>query len=424
MSIRYFSSKYGFYKKSHDQRLKILKEFASLSDQDYALLKKFEAIDFETADRMVENVISVMPVPLGVAPHFLINGKNYFVPMAIEESSVIAAASYAAKLARPAGGFHVTSSKPIMIGQIQLKNICDGKKAIEAIEREKSVLIEKANRADPVLIDVGGGVCDIEIRFFQTRRGSMLVVHLLVNVCDAMGANIVNRMAESITPYLEKLTGGTAGVRIVSNLSVHRMVQARAVWQKSILGCDVIGNKIINGVLDAYELACVDPFRCATHNKGIMNGVDAVAIATGNDFRAIEAGVHAFAAFDGYKPLTHYYKDDNGDLVGELKIPLAVGIVGGITQSHPVAKICLKILGISSASELAQVMGAVGLAQNFAALRALVSEGISKGHMRLHSKNIAIAAGAPRELVDKISKQMIDDDNISVGRARELLKES
>jgi len=413
---------HGFYKKTHEQRLKIIKEFSSLSSSDSSVLQNFAELDFEAANRMIENVVSVMPVPLGVAPHFLINGKDYFVPMAIEESSVVAAASYAAKLARPSGGFYVSCTPPIMIGQVQLNEIDDIEVAIRAIEDQKKELIDIANSADPVLIDVGGGVRDIVCRRLKTRRGEVLMVHLLVDVQDAMGANIVNGMAEKVTSILEFITGGRAGLRIVSNLSVHRVVTAKAVWKKEELGSD----RIIEGVLDAYELACVDPFRCATHNKGIMNGIDAVAIATGNDFRAIEAGAHAFAALGGesgrYKPLTRYSKNENGDLVGELEIPLAVGIVGGITQCHPVAKVCLKILDVSTASELARIMGAVGLAQNFAAIRALVSEGISKGHMRLHSKNIAMSVGVPKEFVDDIAQQMIEEDNISVGRARELLE--
>ncbi|MBU1007853.1 hydroxymethylglutaryl-CoA reductase, degradative [Candidatus Dependentiae bacterium] len=414
------SSINGFYKKTQTQRLKVVQDFSSLSKEECSLLQDCRALDFDRANRMIENVVSSFPVPLGIALHFLINEKNYFVPMAIEESSVVAAASYAAKLARHTGGFSVTTTNPIMIGQVQLKNISDGDHAILAIESAKQELLALANSCDPVLISVGGGACDIMCRYLATDRGAMLIVHLMVDVQDAMGANIVNVMGEKITRKLEAITGGRAGLRIVSNLTVNRMVHARVVWP-----CESIGSEVIESILDAYEWACVDPFRCATHNKGIMNGIDAVALATGNDFRAIEAGAHAYAslASNGYAPLTSYEKDANGNLVGELELPLAVGMVGGITQCHPVAKICLKILGVETASELACVMGAVGLAQNFAALRALVSEGISKGHMRLHSKNIAMAAGAPREFVDSIAKQMIDEGDISVSRARALVSE-
>jgi hydroxymethylglutaryl-CoA reductase len=409
----------GFYKKTHSQRLEILREFCSISEKDFSLLRTFYSLDFDLANNMVENVVSSMPVPLGIATNFLINDRDYLVPMAIEEASVVAAASHSAKLARLAGGFFASASQPIMIGQVQIKQVKDVSRAVGAIEGHKKDLIEKANSVDPVLIAVDGGVRNIECRVIETRRGTMLIIHLLVDVRDAMGANIVNIMCEKLTPDLEKITGGKASLRIVSNLSLNRMVSASAVWKK-----EVVGASVIEEILDAYELACVDPFRCATHNKGIMNGIDAVAVATGNDFRAIEAGVHAYASFNSkYKPLSSYHKNSDGDLVGELEIPLAVGIVGGITQCHPIAKICLKILDVSSSCQLACVMCAVGLAQNFAALRALVSEGISKGHMRLHSKNIAIAAGVPKELVCTVARKMIQEDDISVGRARKLLQE-
>lgn len=375
------SNIHGFYKKTHDQRLQIIKKFSELSSEESIRLKLCEALDFERANRMIENVVSSLPVPLGIAPHFLINGKDYLVPMAIEEASVVAAAAYAAKLARFGGGFSVTATCPVMIGQIQLRSVFDVTKAIRAIEAAKQELLALANSGDPVLVGVGGGARDLVCRQVCTSRGTMLIVHLLVDVKDAMGANIVNVMGERITTQLERVTGGRAGLRIVSNLAVHRMVHARAVWSKELLGKDVIED-----ILDAYEWAKVDPFRCATHNKGIMNGIDAVALATGNDFRAIEAGAHAYAALDGYKPLSSYKKDEHGSLVGELELPLAVGTVGGITQYHPVTRVCLKILSIANACELASVMGAVGLAQNFAALRALVCEGISKGHMRLHMR--------------------------------------
>jgi hydroxymethylglutaryl-CoA reductase len=404
-----------FYNKVHDDRLKIIKNFSSLSEADVQNLKNLSLLDLETANRMIENVISVMPVPLGVAANFLIDKKEYFVPMAIEEASVIAAASYAAKLARETGGFSTKVSAPITIGQIQLKKLPDIKKAISAVEKYKGKLIAFANSCDPVLIEVGGGVRDIKCRSIKTSRGDMLILHLLVDVQDAMGANIVNRMGEKITPLLEQITRAKAGARIISNLSTHRMVEASATWCKKDLT-----DFVIEEIIDIYELACVDPFRCATHNKGVMNGIDAVAIATGNDFRAIEAGAHSWT--NGCKPLTHYYKNKNGDLAGELKMPLTVATVGGITQTHPMVKICLKILGIKRASELASVMAAVGLAQNFAALRALASEGISRGHMRLHSKNIAIMAGAPKEYVDIVAQQMVDEDNVSVSRARELVE--
>jgi hydroxymethylglutaryl-CoA reductase len=405
----------GFYNKTHSDRLKIIKNFSALAESDIQKLKNLSLLDFETANRMIENVISAMPIPLGIAANFLIDNKEYFVPMAIEEASVVAAASHAAKLARATGGFSTKVTQSITIGQIQLKNIPDVKKATAAVEKYKEKLIAFANSCDPVLIEVGGGVRDIKCRPLKTSRGDMLILHLLVDVQDAMGANIVNRMGEKITPLLEQITRAKTGVRIISNLSTHRMVESYAVWRKKDLS-----EKIIEEILDVYELACVDPYRCATHNKGVMNGIDAVAIATGNDFRAIEAGAHSYSC--GNKPLTRYYKNKDGDLVGELKMPLTVATVGGITQTHPMVEVCLKILGVTRAQELASVMAAVGLAQNFAALRALASEGISKGHMRLHSKNIAIMAGAPNAYVEIVAQQMVDEDNISVARARELVE--
>jgi len=368
----------GFHKKTHDQRLEMLEQFSDLSEEEILLLKVTSSFDFDLANRMVENVISSIQIPLGVATNFLINKKEYFVPMATEESSVIAAASLGAKLARETGGFQVEAAEPIMIGQIQLKSLKDFDLAEKIILEHKQELLALASSCDPVLIGVGGGAREIECRVLETPRGQMLLIHLLVDVRDAMGANIVNTMAEKIAPELERLTGGKVGLRIVSNLSSHRMVKARAVWSK-----EIIREFVLEEILDAHALAQADPFRCATHNKGVMNGIDAVALATGNDFRAIEAGAHAWAA---NKPLTRYHKNKDGNLVGELEMPLAVGIVGGVTQYHPMAKLSLKILGVSSSQELACVMGAVGLAQNFAALRALVSEGICQGHMRLHKQ--------------------------------------
>ncbi len=390
-----------------------------MTEKETDELESFSSLDFNSADRMVENVISLMPIPLGVATNFIINKRDYLIPMATEESSVIAAASYAAKLARTNGGFTSSASDPVMIGQIQLKNIKDINKAILKINNNKQNLIESANKCDAVLLEHGGGVKDILCRSVLTNRGKMLIVHLLVDVRDAMGANVVNIMSEKITDSLEKLTGGQAGLRIVSNLSVYRTVKSSCIWRKLDLG-----EQVIDGILDSYALASVDQFRCVTHNKGIMNGIDALAVATGNDFRAIEAGAHGFACFNkSYSPLASYYKSDNGDLIGELEMPLSVGIIGGITNLHPISKIVLKILGVKTSNDLSVIMGAVGLAQNFAALRALVSEGITRGHMRLHSKNIAIIAGVPEELIDKVSNKMIREENISVSRAREIFEQ-
>ncbi|MBM3887393.1 hydroxymethylglutaryl-CoA reductase, degradative [Candidatus Dependentiae bacterium] len=408
-----------FYKKSYDERLQILKEQAGLSDEEIHILKLHAAASFGAVDRMIENVVSVMFLPLGMATNFLINGEEYIIPMAVEESSVVAAACNAAKLARYSGGFTVKSSKPIMIGQIQLLGIVDFEKAKSIIFCYKDRILALANAYDRILIANGGGAIDIEIEMLQTKRGPMLVVYLLVNVCDAMGSNIVNTMVEAIAPFLESLTGGYARLRIVSNYAVRRMVKAVGVWKK-----DIIGSEVVEGILDADALAFADVHRASTHNKGIMNGIDAVVLATGNDFRAVEAGAHSYALRNGaYQPLSTYYKNENGDLVGELEMPLAVGIVGGITKSHPIAQLCLKILRVQSACQLAQIMGAVGLAQNFAALRVLVREGVQRGHMRLHSKNIAGNVGAVGDEIDIIADRMVNEHCISANRARELFEE-
>jgi hydroxymethylglutaryl-CoA reductase len=408
----------GFYTKTHKERLSIIKEFANLDDKEISLLKNFNSLHFESANRMIENVVSVMPIPLGVATNFLINNADYLVPMALEEPSVIAAASKGAKLARFAGGFIASSSEPIMIGQIQLTNVKNIKKAISQIEQNKTYLIEHANKQDSVLVKLGGGALDIKTKAMQTNNSSTLIVELLVNVKDAMGANIVNTMTESIAPFIEKMSNGSVLLRILSNLNIYRTTKAMATWKKEILGQNVIEN-----IIEAYNFAKTDPFRCATHNKGIMNGIDAVTIATGNDFRAIEAGAHAFATLNQkYEPLTKYHISNEGDLVGEIELPMAVGIIGGITQTHPIAKICLKILNVKSASELANIIASVGLAQNFSALLALVTEGIQRGHMKLHSKNIAITAGAFGKKIDWIAEQMCQENNISVIRAKELLE--
>ena len=373
----------GFYKKTLSERLSFIQDFAELSVDDLALLRNIVLLDTENTDKIIENVISSFYLPLGIATNFLINNKDYIVPMVTEEPSVVAASCNAAKLARVCGGFTVSSTKNIMIGQVFLKAVKDLESAREAIKKSSNELLNLANKQDPKLVSLGGGACEIQTFNLTTARGVFLSAHLLVDVKDAMGANIVNTMAEAIAPELEKLTGGQAKLSIVSNLAVKRITTASATWSKASLGSD-----LIEGILDAFAIAQADPFRCATHNKGIMNGIDAVAIATGNDFRALEAAAHSFAVFgeDGYKPLTSYSLDDNENLVGKIELPLAVGIVGGATQHLPMARLCLKILGVKSASELAQVMAAVGLAQNFAALKALVSEGIQKGHMRLHKR--------------------------------------
>ena len=427
----------GFYNKSLEERLDAVRKFADLDKDEIGALQKYGALDFEKADNMVENVIGTMQFPMGIATYFLINGKDYLVPMAIEEPSVVAAASNGAKLARAGGGFKTESTPPIMIGQVQMTEIKDFEKAEADILGKKNVLVEMCNAQDSVLVKYGGGARDIKVRGFD--KHGMLVVYVYVDVRDAMGANTVNTMAETIAPELEKITGGSAKLRIVSNLATERIVKAKAVWKKEDLEKSAGGDDsrngriengrvknggVVDGIINAYEFAVVDMYRTATHNKGIMNGVDAVVIATGNDFRAVEAGAHSYAAISGkYLPLTKYYKNKDGDLVGELEMPMAVGLVGGATKTHPIAKISVKILGVKSASELGEVIAAVGLAQNFAALRALATEGIQRGHMRLHSKNIAVLAGAEGSEVEKVAKKMSEEKNVRVHRAKEILEE-
>jgi hydroxymethylglutaryl-CoA reductase len=409
----------GFHKLPFKKRVKIIKGLAKLSKDDIKTMTHTGSLEPDIADIMIENVIGTTQIPVGVATNFIINGKDYLVPMAIEESSVVAAASHAAKLARPSGGFKASSDEPIMIGQIQLmdvKNVQKSKKDIISRYNEIKSIVESK---DSILLKLGGGLKGIELREVESHRGKMLIVHLFVDVRDAMGANAVNTYCEQIAPYLEHLTGGRSVLKIISNLAVKRMVRTTAVWKKEVIGSDVV-----DGILDAYAFAMNDPFRAATHNKGIMNGVDSVIIATSNDWRAVEAGAHAYATITGeYLPLTRYEKNSRGDLVGKLEMPLAVGLVGGATRIHPVAKVMLKILGVKTAKELAEVAASVGLANNFAAMRAMVSEGIRKGHMKLHASNIAANAGAHGKEMDMVAKILVKEDNISVSRAHDVLKD-
>ena len=422
---------HGFYKKGRKERIAELKEAAGLSDEDIAILDKFASLEFETADKMIENVVGTQQLPLGIATNFTINGKEVLIPMSIEEPSVVAAASKAASIAGVSGGFETSSDAPIMIGQIQLLGVEDAKKAKKEIGKKKKELLEKANALDPVLVKFGGGACDIEVRELDSSRGKMIIVHLLVDVRDAMGANAVNTMCEVLGKELEKIIGGKSRLRIISNLAVNRKARAKAVFsakalEESFKGKEIgmRGQEIIESILDVYELAACDQFRATTHNKGIMNGIDAVAIACGQDWRAIEAGAHSYAAFEGkYRPLTKYYKNNEGNLVGEIEMPLAVGLVGGAVKTNPIAGICIKILGIKTAQELAEIMVAVGLAQNFAAIRAIATRGIQAGHMALHAKNIATMAGAKGKEVDEIAEKMVKEKNIRVDIAKELLEE-
>ncbi len=410
----------NFYKLKQADRLKAVREFANLDDNETQVIGSLAGLKMDTADRMIENVIGVMPVPLGIATNFLVNGKDYLVPMAIEEASVVAAASNAAKMARKLGGFRTSNSGPVMIGQIQTVGVADPHRARNEILANREILLAKANDQDPKLVSVGGGAKDIEVRVIDTSRGKMVITHLIVDCKDAMGANAVNTMAEAIAPMIEKITRGKVFLRIISNLAVKRLVRSTAVFEKETIG----GKEVVDSIIDAFAFADADPFRCATHNKGIMNGVSAVALATGQDTRALESGAHAYAAFAGrYRSLTTYEEDENGNLVGTIEMPFAVGLIGGASAVHPVAKASVKILGVRSAIELAEVMASVGLAQNFAALRALATEGIQKGHMKLHARNVAASAGASGELVDIVAQRMVEERKIRFDRAQELIKE-
>jgi len=410
----------SFYKLGIEERLERVKAFAQLTDKEVELLRSGTSLNLETANRMIENVIGIMTIPLGVATNFLINGKDYLIPMAIEEPSVVAGASNAAKMAREKGGFTTSSTDPIMIGQIQVTTVRKPLEAKKAILEAKEEIIRKANDQDRILKSLGGGAKDLDVKVLDTTAGPMVITELYVDCRDAMGANVVNTMVEATAPLIERITQGKVYLRIISNLASKRLARARAVIAKEAVG----GKEAVTGVVEAYAFAAADPYRCATHNKGIMNGVTAVVQATGNDSRAVEAGAHAYAARSGrYSPLTTWEKNEEGDLVGTIELPMAVGVVGGATAVHPLAKIALKILRVKTAKELGEIIAAVGLAQNLAALRALATEGIQKGHMALHARNIAISAGATGELVDKIADLMIQEGKVRLDRAIELLEQ-
>jgi len=409
----------GFYKLSLEERQHQLVKLLNLNHEEHELMRTLGYFSPSQIDRFIENVVGSYQLPLGIAFNFKINSKDYIVPMVIEEPSVVAAASKIAKIARENGGFVSDEVKSIMISQIQLTNVQDIDIAKENIAKNKQKILSIANEQDPLLNQLGGGAKDLEVREIETRKGKMLILHLLVDVRDAMGANIVNTMAEAVTPYIEDLCNAKIYLRIVSNLTTHRIAKARAVFDKDLLG----GEEVVEGILNAYEFAVADPYRATTHNKGIMNGIVALTLATGNDTRAIEAGAHAYASLGGnYKPLTKFDLDSEGNLVGEIEIPLALGIIGGITKTHPMARLALKILKVESAGELAQVAAALGLAQNVGALRALASEGIQKGHMSLHSKNIAKLAGASEEIIEEVAKRMVKDKKIRVDYAKEIIE--
>ena len=407
-----------FFEKTRKERLEILKKFVGLSDEEIQIIENSDGgISYDKADKMVENAIGTFSLPLGIATNFRINDKDYLIPMVIEEPSVIAAASKAAKIAKTKSGFKAEADESFSIGQIQVLDV-NLQEAILKITESSNEILELANSKSQTLSKIGKGAKEISCRQIKTDSDNVLVVELLIDVGDAMGANITNTMCEAVAPLIEKLTGGRILLRILSNYSTRRLARATAIFDKESVG----GEKIVDDIILAYQFAKHDVYRAVTHNKGIMNGIIAVANATGQDSRAIEAAANAYASRSGqYSSLTEWTKDGKGNLIGKIELPLSVGIIGGIVNIHPLAKICTKILGVKSAKELACIMASVGLAQNFSAIRALATEGIQKGHMKLHARNLAAAAGANGEQIDKIVRKMVEEKNISLNRAKELL---
>ena len=390
-----------------------------LGQDEIQCLKKFGNLPEETANGMVENVIGVMGIPFGVATNLILDGKEMLVPMATEESSVIAAVCNASKQCRSSGGVTSSVSGSEMIAQIQLLGLSNPHYARQVLLEKKEIIRELCDATDPLLLENGGGFRDLEVRILETRGGTMVILHLIVDTQDAMGANAVNSMAESLAPKIEEWTGGRVNLRILSNLADRRLAKARAVWNLEDLG----GEQVRDDMLAASWFAEADPYRAATHNKGIMNGVSAVALVTGNDTRALEAGAHAYASRSGrYTSLSRWETDGTGNLVGSLEMPMAVGLIGGATRVHPIAKIALKILGVNKAEDLARVMAAVGLVQNYGALKALATTGIQKGHMALHSKNVAMMAGAVGDEVDILAKRLVEIGKIRTDAAEEELR--
>lgn len=409
----------GFYKRSIEERLDALAEASAEPRVDFDLLTT------QQAEKMVENVVATHNLPLGIGLNFKINGVDRLVPMVIEEPSVVAGASFMAKLARAGGGFFATTSAPEMIGQMQILDVADIHAAKMVIYEARESLLAEADGIDPILKKLGGGARDLEVRVIENSPiGKFLVVHLIYDVRDAMGANAINTACEKLAPRIEALTGGRVHLKILSNLSDKRMARVRCTVPVSELAFDDFsGEAVRDGIIEAYAFAAADPYRAATHNKGIMNGVDAVVIATGNDWRAIEAGAHAYAARNGqYTSLSTWGKDADGNLVGTLEMPLAVGIVGGATKVHPTAQAALKLMQVETASELAEIIVSVGLAQNMAALRALATEGIQRGHMSLHARQVAIAAGVEGEQVDLVAAQLVAEGVVRVDQAEAILK--
>jgi hydroxymethylglutaryl-CoA reductase len=407
----------GFYKLKPEERLRKVKALAGLTDAEAKTLSDTGALKLEVADKNVENVIGAVHLPLGVATNFRVNGKEMLIPMAVEEPSVIAGACRAAKNALPEG-FRADADEQIMIGQIQVVGVPNASEALKNLELNRKEILKAASEFMKPHEKFGCGVRGFEAKMLETERGPMVIVDFHIAVGDAQGANMVNTTLEGVAPEIQRLAGGRVRLRIVSNLAVKRKARASAVWKKDVIGADTV-----EGVLDAYEFAKMDVYRCATHNKGIMNGVSAVAVATGNDWRSVEAGAHAYASLGQYHPLTKFYKNENGDLVGSIELPLALATVGPAVNSSPTARIALKIAGVRSSRELAMAMACVGLANNFAALSALSTVGIQAGHMKLHARNIAAYAGATPEEAEKVAERLADEKNFSTDRAGEVLRE-
>jgi hydroxymethylglutaryl-CoA reductase len=417
----------GFYNLTLDERRARLAEAANQTPEE---LTPFTTggLSAESADHMIENVIGMFSLPVGIGLNFMVNGRDVLIPFVVEEPSVVAGASFMAKLARAGGGFTATTTEPLMIGQMQLINIINMNEARMKIYEHKAELLATADAIDPTLKKFGGGARDLEVRMIEDSPiGPFIVIHLIYDVRDAMGANAVNTACEKLAPQIEGITGGKVHLRILSNLADRRIARVRCTIPVNELtvGFETFkGETVRDGIIAAWAFAATDPYRAATHNKGIMNGVDAVVLATGNDWRAIEAGAHAYAARSGrYTSLSTWGRDKDGNLVGTLEMPMAVGIVGGATKVHPAAQAAVKLMGVKTASELAEIIVSVGLAQNMAALRALATEGIQRGHMSLHARQVALAAGAASDMIDKIAAQMVAEKAIRVSRAEEILKE-
>ena len=413
-----------FYQLTIAERLARLKADGSLSDDDIRALSGSTGLTPEQADHMIENVVGTFALPLGIAQHFLVNGREVLVPMAVEEPSVVAAVSFMARLARSGGGFTASAADSEMIGQMQVIDIDDIDRAMRDLEKAKDELLEKAAQADALLVKLGGGPRDITLRKIEESPiGAFLVLHLVMDVRDAMGANAVNTALERLTPLVESISGGRALLRILTNLADRRLARSRcAIPVETLEFGEYSGEMVRDRIIEAWAFAVADPYRAATHNKGIMNGVDAVVLATGNDWRAVEAGAHAYASKTGrYTSLSTWSAGEKGELVGEIEMPMAVGIVGGATRVHPAASAALKLMGVQSAAELAEIIVSVGLAQNLGALRALATEGIQRGHMTLHARQVAVAAGAPKEWINPIVEQMVKEGNIHVERALEIM---